>query len=769
MKKFTLVICATALVLFFSCSKQGGDNKTTSTTSTSANDMDPRVKDLLAKMTIEEKIGQMTQINLNVILTGSYGSKDASINAGKLDTAINVYKVGSILNAVPGALTVDKWNSLIKEIQDAALKTKNKIPVLYGIDAIHGVTFTQESTLFPHNIAEAATRNIDIVKAGAKVTAKETRASGIRWNFDPVLDIARQPLWARFPETFGEDPYLIAQMGVATIKGYEEDGLNKTTAVASCMKHYIGYSTPASGKDRTPAFISEIQLREYYLPQFKAAVEAGASTVMINSGEINGVPVHSSKYLLTDVLRGELGFQGVIVSDWEDVIRLHTRHKIASTPKEAVKMAIDAGLDMSMVPHDYTFYELLLQLVNEKAITEKRIDESVARILNLKFKTGLFDNAYGEPEARKNFGLPEYKILALDAAREAMTLLKNDSVKGAPVLPLSKTSKVLIAGPAAGSVTALNGCWSYSWQGDDASRYPASYKNIIQSITDKIGAKNVVSIDQPFYKNGEKYDVAALTAKAKSVDYIVLCLGENAYAETPGTIFDLTLDKNQLELAKAAIATNKPVILVLVEGRPRVIREIVPGMKGVLQAYWPGSQGGAAIADVLFGDYNPSGKLPYSYPAYTGMVMTYDYKYAEVDEELIPGTFSQTGYRPQWPFGHGLSYTTFSYSNLKLGKDTIAGDEKLTVTIDVKNTGAKDGKVAVELYTRDLFASITPSQRRLRKFTKIALKAGETKSVSFEITKDDLAFVNAELKTVTEEGGFEIIIGDQVAGFGYKK
>jgi beta-glucosidase len=767
MKKITLVLYATAMVLFFSCSKQGGDNNSTNTTS--GEDMDPRVKDLLAKMSIEEKIGQMTQVNLNVILKDGYGSKDASIDPGKLDTAVSVYKVGSILNAVPGALTVEKWNSLIKEIQDAALKNKNKIPVLYGIDAIHGVTFTQESTLFPHNIAEAATRNVDLVKAGAKVTAKETRASGIRWNFDPVLDIARQPLWARFPETFGEDPYLIAQMGVATIKGYEEDGLNKTTAVASCMKHYIGYSNPASGKDRTPAYISEIQLREYYLPQFKAAVAAGASTVMINSGEINGVPVHSSKYLLTDVLRGELGFKGVIVSDWEDVIRLHTRHKIASTPKEAVKMSIDAGLDMSMVPHDYSFYELLLQLVKEKSISEKRIDESVARILNLKFKTGLFENAYGEPEARKNFGLPEYKILALDAAREAMTLLKNDSVKGAPVLPLSKTAKVLIAGPAANSVTALNGCWSYSWQGDDATRYPASYKNIIQSITDKIGEKNVISIKEPFYKNGEKYDGAALTAKAKSVDYIILCLGENAYAETPGTIFDLTLDKNQLELAKAAIATNKPVILVLVEGRPRVIREIVPGMKGVLQAYWPGSQGGAAIADVLFGDYNPNGKLPYSYPAYTGMVMTYDYKYAEVDEELIPGTFSQTGYRPQWPFGHGLSYTTFSYTNLKLGKDTIAGNDKLSVTIDVKNTGAKDGKVAVELYTRDLFASITPPQRRLRKFSKIELKAGETKSVSFELTKDDLAFVNAALKTVTETGEFEVIIGDQKAGFSYKE
>ncbi len=765
MKKISVVVYSAALLVLFSCSKQGGENKSTSV---SGNDVDPRVKELLAKMSIEEKIGQMTQVNLNVILKDGYGSKDGSIDPALLDTAVLKYKVGSILNAVPGALSVTKWHSLIKEIQDVAMKSPNKIPVLYGIDAIHGVTFTQESTLFPHNIAEAATRNVELVKAGAKVTAKETRASGIRWNFDPVLDIARQPLWSRFPETFGEDPYLIAQMGVATIKGYEEDGLNKTTAVASCMKHFVGYSNPASGKDRTPAYISEIQLREYYLPQFKAAVEAGASTVMINSGEINGIPVHSSKYLLTDVLRGELGFKGVIVSDWEDVIRLHTRHKIAATPKEAVRIAIEAGLDMSMVPHEFSFYNLLLELVKEGTVSQSRIDESVARILDLKFKTGLFDNPYGEEEAKKNFGLPEYKILALEAAREAMTLLKNDSVKGMPVLPLSKSAKVLIAGPAASSVTALNGCWSYSWQGDDASRYPVSYKNIVQSITDKIGEKNVVSIAEPFYKNGEKYNVEALTAKAKSVDYIILCLGENAHAETPGTIFDLTLDKNQLELAKVAIATNKPVILVLVEGRPRIVREIVGGMKGVLQAYWPGSQGGAAIADVLFGDYNPNGKLPYSYPAYTGMVMSYDYKFAEVDEELTPGVFSLTGYRPQWPFGFGLSYTTFAYSNLKVNAVTLTGDEKLTVTVDVKNTGAKDGKIAVELYSKDLYASITPCQRRLRKFTKIELKAGESKMVTFEIAKADLAFVNADLKTVTEDGAFELMVEDQKVGFTYK-
>jgi beta-glucosidase len=767
MTKLTSVIFSAALFFLFSCSNQEGDNKTSEASNRGKED--PRVRPLLSKMSLEEKVGQMTQVNINIVLKDGYGSKDGSIDPALLDTAILKYGVGSLLNAVPSAYSVEKWHSLIKEIQDVAMKTPNKIPVMYGIDAIHGVTFTQDATLFPHNIAEAASRNLELVKAGAKVTAKETRASGIRWNFDPVLDIARQPLWSRFPETFGEDPYLITQMGLATIQGYEEDGLDKTTAVASCMKHFIGYSNPATGKDRTPAYISEIQLREYYLPQFIAAVNAGSASIMINSGEINGIPVHANKYLLTDVLRKELGFKGVVVTDWEDIVRLHTRHKIAATPKEAVRLGIEAGLDMSMVPHDYSFFHLLVELVKEGSISEKRIDESVARILDLKFKTGLFDNPYGEPEAIKNFGLPEYKELAREAAREAITLLKNDSIGGTPVLPISKDKKVLVAGPAGFSVTALNGCWSYTWQGTDASKYPAGYKNIAQALTEKAGAKNVVTVETPFYKNGEKYDAAALSAKAKGVDYIVLCLGEDAYAETPGSIFDLTLDKNQLDLAKAAIATGKPVILVLVEGRPRIIREIVPGVKSVVQTYWPGSQGGEALAEILYGEYNPSGILPYSYPAHTGMLMTYDYKFSELEEELSSGTFTLTGYRPEWPFGHGLSYTTFQYSNLKLNKDTIAGNEKLVVSVDVQNTGSRAGKIAVELYTKDLYASITPSQRRLRKFTKIALKTGEVHTVTFELNKDDLAFVGADLKTITEEGDFEVFVGDKKAGFYYKK
>lgn len=767
MRKLFPAVALILITLLCACSKQGKNVKDNSATTTPG-ELDPKVKELLSKMSIEEKVGQMTQINLNVILKDGYQSKNAEIDPALLEKAVVQYKVGSILNAVPYALPVEKWHSIVKEIQDAAQKTPNKIPVIYGIDAIHGVTFTRDATLFPHNIAEAAARNPELVSKATKITALETRASGIRWNFDPVLDIGRNPVWARFPETFGEDPYLIKVMGVATIKAYEEDGLTNKSAVASCMKHYIGYSTPLTGKDRTPAYIPEIQLREYFLPQFKAAVDNGVSTVMINSGEINGIPVHSSKYLLVDVLRTELGFKGLAVSDWEDIIRLHTRHKIAATPKEAVKIAVNAGVDMSMVPHDFTFYELLVELVNEKQVSMERIDEAVGRILTLKLKLGLLDNPYGEADAIANFGKPEYAQVALQAAQEAITLLKNDSVKGTPVLPLSKKSKVLIAGPGASSVTALNGCWSFTWQGDNASIYPASYKTVVQAITEKVGEKNVTNLSVADYNAAANYDGKALAAKAKAADYIVLCLGENAYAETPGTIFDLNLDPKQIKLAQAAIATGKPVIVVLIEGRPRIIREIVPGVRGIIQAYWPGSQGGPAIADVLFGDVNPSGKLPYTYPTFPNMIMNYDCKYSELDEELTPGVFTLTGYKNQFPFGHGLSYTTFTYGNLKLSADSIKGDDKLTVSVDVTNSGSRDGKEVVELYTRDWYASITPSQRRLRKFSKIDLKAGETKTVTFELTKDDLAFVNEQLKTVTEDGDFDVMISNLKASFLYK-
>lgn len=728
----------------------------------SEKDVDQKVEALLSKMSIEEKVGQMTQVTIDLILKDS--SPDA-IDEKKLKEAIINKKVGSILNVKGSAYTMETWHRIQKRIQEVATKeTPNKIPVLYGIDAIHGANYIEGSTLFPHNIGMAATRNPELVKQSAKITAIETRASGIRWNFDPVLGLGRQPLWSRFEETFGEDVHLVTAMGTAAIKGYEEDGLKSPTAVASCMKHYLGYSIPASGKDRTPAYIPEYTLREYLLPPFKSAVDAGTSTVMINSGEINGVPVHASKYLLTDILRGELGFEGVAVSDWEDVIRLHTRHKVAATPKEAVRLAVEAGLDMSMVPFDYSFYDLLLELVKNGAISESRIDESVRRIIKLKYKLGLFDNPFPEKAALAKVDPKKSQEVALNAARETITLLKNEK----SVLPLKKGAKVLVAGPAANNLTSLHSSWSYVWQGNDDSQYPKSTLTIKESLEAKLGKGNVISAAQRDYNNAANFDAGQLKKDAANVDYIILCLGEDAYAETPGNIDDLTLDSKQLALASAAIATGKPVVLVLVEGRPRVISSIEKDIPGILLAYRPSTMGAQAIAEVLTGEYNPNGILPYTYPKHTGDLIKYDHKYTEGIREDEPNTYTNGAYRPQWAFGHGLSYTTFEFSNLKTDKATFSAGEKLNLTVTVKNTGKRAGKVTVELYSRDLFASITPNFKRLRKFEKIELAAGASKQVSFTVSPEELAFINAQGKKVTEAGTFEFLVKDQIVSVEYK-
>ena len=669
MKKSFLVFASTALLSSLFILNSCNDKKT-DLTSGSSDEIDQKVQSLISQMTLEEKVGQMTQLNLNMILSNGYGPPWDSIQVDSLRKHLKGHHIGSFLNCIDHAYTLEKWHQIITQIQDVATKeTRLKIPVIYGIDAIHGVTFTRDATLFPHNLALAASRNIDLVSKAESITAMETRASGIRWNFDPVLDVGRQPLWSRFAETFGEDVYLTKKMGEATIVAQQGTNVNTPATVASCMKHFIGYSNSTTGKDRSPSIIPDLKLREIFLPPIKTAVDAGVKTVMINSGEINGIPVHSSKYLLTDILRGELGFKGVAVTDWEDVIRLHTRHKIASTHKEAVKIAIDAGIDMSMVPHDLSFYHLLIELVNEGQITEERINLSVARILRLKYETGLFENAYPEKAAIANFGKPEYRAVALESAREAMTLLKNEG----NILPLSKTKRVLVAGPGANSVTTLNGCWSYSWQGSSSEWHPSNTKTILSSIQEKIGANNVVYAEGAGFTTDK--DAKAALIASKSVDYIVLCLGEDAYAEQPGVIDDLELPESQLNLAKALYATGKPVILVFAEGRPRIFRKIEPQAKGILMAYWPGLEGAPAIADVLFGDVNPSGKLPFSYPRYSGNIVPYDHKFTDVRQELLPGIETNTGYNPQYPFGFGLSYTNFSYSNLALSTSELKGDD----------------------------------------------------------------------------------------------
>lgn len=718
---------------------------------------------LVKKMTLEEKVGQMTQVTMAVFAKGAWANEDGELDPAALKKTIVDYKVGSLLNTTAHALPVEKWRSIMTQIQDEVKNTRLKIPVIYGLDAIHGQTYTLNSTLFPQNLAMAAARNPELVRQAAKVTAMELRASGVRWNFAPVLDIGRQPLWSRFPETYGEDVYLVKTLGAAGIKAYEEDGLQNPTAVATSLKHYLGYSASRNGKDRTPIYLPEIELREYYLPQFREAVRTGSASVMVNSSEINGVPVHASKYLLTDVLRMELGFEGVIVTDWEDIKRLHDRHNVASTPREAVVMAVNAGIDMSMVPSDFSFYDLLIEAVNNKEVPMSRIDDAVKRILIMKYNTGLFDNPYPEQASFGNFGKPEFQQYALEAAQEAMTLLKNKD----NILPLAKNKKVLVAGPAAQSLSALNGCWSYTWQGNVDKWYPAGSKTIYQSFVDKIGKSNVITTTQPGFDSPQNYDAIALKSAAAGVDVIVLCIGENAYAESPGNTRDLALPKEQEDLVVAAALTGKPVILVLTEGRPRFITSIEPAVKGILMAYWSGRKTAEAIADVLFGDYNPSGRLPFSYHRSMGEIVLYDRKPTEEVREVFNDNIN-TGYDPLFPFGHGLSYTSFSYSGLKLSSKALTAGGSLTVTLQVKNTGAVAGKHSVELYTRDLYASITPNMRRLRAFTKISLHPGEVKEVNFVLTKDDLAFVNAQLKTVTEPGEFEVIVGELKEKFVYQ-
>jgi beta-glucosidase len=708
------------------------------------------VSELLSKMTLEEKVGQMTNLTLASICEKN--DEPLKLDPIKLKDAIVKHHIGSIQNVINHAYALEEWHSLINSIQKVSLEeTRLKIPFLYCIDAVHGTNFTLNSTLFPHNLGLAATRNPELVKRCSQITAKEVRASGIRYNFSPVLDVGRQPLWPRFPETFGEDVYLTKVMGVASVTGYEGKNLNDFTSVASCMKHFVGYSVPSSGKDRAPAAIPEIQLREYFLPSFKAAIEAGAHTVMVNSAEVNGVPVHASKFLLTDILRNELNFKGVVISDWEDIKKLYERHRVAENNKESVYLSVTAGIDMCIVPFDYTFYEDLVALVKEGRITEERINASVRRILEMKYELGLFERPYVEKEAVQNFGLPEYKQTALEAAREAITLLKNES----EVLPLPKNKKIMLLGRQAESLTALNGAWSYSWQGQKTQYFSKEELTLAEAIRKKTGNENLIV---------HKHLGEFIPNQAEKPDYIVICMGEEAYAETPGNIPTLDLDQAELESVKKVNASypGVPIVYILMQGRPRIIREIEPLAEGILMAYWPGSRGANALADILFGDYNPCGKLPFTYPRYSGEILTYDHKWLdEAVEQVSPEYKFSYEFNPQWPFGHGLSYTQFEYGTMKLSSNVLPAQGTVRVSIEVTNTGKRAGKHTVELYSRDLYASITPSVKRLRKFKQIALEPGQKVMVEFELTKEDLSFVGNDMKWVTERGDFELMIAQQ--------
>jgi beta-glucosidase len=737
-----------------------------------------KIEALISKMTVEEKVGQMAQATLDVIGKGEnrYSSfEPLALDTAELTKAIVKYKLGSILNTANNrARTPQVWNQLIGQIQEIATKnTRLGIPVIFGVDAVHGVTYTAGATMFPQQIAQAATRNRELVRKGAEITAYEARASSIPWNFSPVLDLGADPRFSRQFETFGEDPYVITELGKEMIKGYEGTNadVNNPQKVATSLKHFLGYMVPASGKDRTPVYLSEQAIREYHLPAFKAAIDAGALTVMINSGIINNVPVHSNYDILTKLLKQELGFKGLVVTDWGDIENLFTRDKIAKDHKEAIEIAINAGIDMSMVAYNYeVFCDNLIALVKEGKVKESRINDAVRRILWVKEELGLFERPVTYLKDYPKFGSKEFEKEAYNAAAEAITLLKNEN----NILPFTTGKRILVTGPNAHSMRTLNGAWTYSWQGEKVEDFAAGYNTILEALQKKAGTDKVSYSPGVSYKMDGKYyeefkDKFEETIEAsKNADVIVLCVGENTYTETPGNLNDLYLSDLQTELALRLAATGKPVIVVLNEGRPRIISKFAAKVPAIIQTYLPGNYGGDALADILFGDVNPSGKLPYTYPQFPNSVASYIHKPAE-ERETVAGVYNYSAdFNPQFVFGHGLSYTTFTYSNLALSSPVLSSLDKLTISVDVTNSGKKDGKEVVELYTSDLFASLTPDVKRLRRFEKISLKAGETRKVTFTLNKNDLSFIGMDNKAITENGEFRIQVGSQTKNFNYK-
>ncbi len=715
-----------------------------------------KIDRLLSRMTLEEKVGQMTQVTLETVsLTREVGSFVNILEKAKLRDAIVGHHVGSILNTGGQANTLKNWLDMIQSIQNMAVKgTRLGIPIIYGIDAIHGANYTRDATIFPQSIAMAATFDTLLMKEAARITALEVRASGIPWNFNPVLGVGRNPLWSRFFETFGEAPFVVGQFGKAYIKGLE----GTTPAgehVLACMKHYAGYSFPLNGHDRTPAWIPERMMRDIFLPPFKTAVEAGARTVMVNSSEVNGIPAHSNHHLLTDILKNEYGFTGFVVSDWEDIKRLYDRDGVAASAEDAVRMAVMAGVDMSMVPYDFTFYDHLLKLVKEGKVPQSRIDDAVRRILRVKYEADLFAHPYPDKKLQNKFALPASVETAYRAAGEAITLLKNKE----HILPLKKNAKVLLTGPTANLLSAMNGGWTITWQGNEEKLYPKEKETLLRAIQNTIGTDNVTYLPGADFR--KSLDLNSLQSKAEEADVIIVALGENAYCETPGNVNDLSISSAQIDLAEAAYKTGKPVVLVLFEGRPRVIHPIVDKASAIVMGYLPGMEGGRAMAAVLFGDINPSGKLPFTYPASPNGFVTYDHKPLE--------EFDQNHYNYEFPFGHGLSYTKFSYENLQIDKKRCKADGAISVRVTVKNIGGRAGRESVLVYGRDLVGSVSRPTRQLIAFNKINLKPGESREVTFKIPMKRFAFTNRKNKKVVEPGAFKIYVSNLAQGFKVEK
>lgn len=727
--------------------------------------IEANIQQWLKKMTLEEKIGQMCEITIDVVTDFEKSCDGFTLSEAMLDTVIGKYKVGSLLN-VPLSVAQKKevWAKAIRQIQEKSMKEIG-IPCIYGVDEIHGTTYTLDGTLFPQGVNMGATFNRALVRRGAEISAYETKASCVPWTYAPVVDLGRDPRWPRMWENYGEDAYLNTVMGVEAVLGFQGSDPNHIGRynVAACVKHYMGYGVPVSGKDRTPSAIPRSELREKHFAPYLAAIRAGALSVMVNSAVDNGMPFHANKELLTDWLKRDLNWDGLIVTDWADINNLCTRDHIAATKKEAIKIAINAGIDMSMVPYETSFCTYLKELVEEGEVPMSRIDDAVARVLRLKYRLGLFDNPYWDIAEYDKFGSPEHADGALRAAEESEVLLKNDG----NLLPLKQGTKILLAGPNANSMRCLNGGWSYSWQGHRADEFAGAYNTIYEALCNKFGKDNITyepGVTYAPYKNDNWWEenpaeIEKAVAAAANADVIIACIGENSYCETPGNLNDLTLSANQRNLVKALAATGKPVILVLNEGRPRIINDIEPLAKAVVHVMLPGNYGGDALANLLAGDVNFSGKLPYTYPKYINSLATYDYKPCENVGQMAGNYNYDAVMDVQWPFGFGLSYTSYAYSNLKVDKSSFAPGDVITVSVDVTNTGSVEGKESVLLYSSDLVASSTPDIKRLRGFDKISLKPGETKTVTLKLAADDLAFVGYNGLWRLEKGDFVLACG----------
>ena len=730
--------------------------------------IEANIQEWLRKMTLEEKIGQMCEITIDVVTDFEASQKNGfTLDKAKLDTVIGKYKVGSLLN-VPLSIAQpkEKWAEAIKQIQELSMKEIG-IPCIYGVDQIHGTTYTLGGTFFPQGVNMGASFNRDLVKREAEISAYETKAGCIPWTYAPVVDLGRDPRWSRMWENYGEDCYVNAEMGKASVIGFQGEDPNHIgpNHVAACMKHYMGYGVPVSGKDRTPSSISRSDMREKHFAPYLEAVRQGALSVMVNSGVDNGMPFHANKEYLTKWLKEDLNWDGMIVTDWADINNLCTRDHIAATKKEAIKIAINAGIDMSMVPYEVSFCDYLKELVEEGEVPMSRIDDAVARVLRLKYRLGLFDKPYWSTEDYPKFGSEEFAQVALQAAEESEVLLKNEG----GILPLAKGKKILLAGPNANSMRCLNGGWSYSWQGHRADECAQAYNTIYEALCNKFGKENIIyepGVTYAPYKNDNWWEentpeIEKSVEAARNADVIIACIGENSYCETPGNLTDLNLSANQQNLVKALAKTGKPIILILNEGRPRLIKDIEPLAKAVVNIMLPGNYGGDALANLLAGDANFSAKMPYTYPKHINALATYDYKPCENIGQMGGNYNYDSVMDIQWPFGFGLSYTTYKYSNLKVDKPQFTADDVLTFSVDVTNTGSMAGKESVLLYSKDLVASSTPDNIRLRNFEKISLNPGETKTVTMTLKGSDLAFVNYYGQWTLEKGDFKVKCGDQ--------